>query len=237
MEMPERKPNHCQEHDMDYPTYLECPCCETKKRFLDLINNQKIVSKLMQLEVKDFLNKNIPLRFKDSTFLNYITKHEKQKKAVKEIEDFIKDFKNTGLILIGSTGTGKTHLCYAIIKSYLEKYSIYSYWPRIIKLSELIRAFKDNWQSKQRQEQKIVDEFSNCKLLIINEVGVQFSSETEKQYLTEIIDNRYEKMYPTILVGNLTLPEISKIVGDRIIDRFREDGKVLVFDWESYRKA
>ena len=40
-------------------------------------------------------------------------------------------------------------------------------------------------------------------LLILDEVGVQFGSETEKMILFEIINGRYEQLKPTIVISNL----------------------------------
>ncbi|KAA6208087.1 ATP-binding protein, partial [Avibacterium paragallinarum] len=42
---------------------------------------------------------------------------------------------------------------------------------------------------------------------------------------------------PTILISNLSEDELSRYVGERIIDRMREGkGAVINFDWESYRQ-
>jgi DNA replication protein DnaC len=43
-------------------------------------------------------------------------------------------------------------------------------------------------------------------------------------------------MKSTILISNLAIPQLTETLGERVIDRFRDEGMVLVFDWESYRK-
>ncbi len=73
-------------------------------------------------------------------------------------------------------------------------------------------------------------------LLILDEVGVQFGSDTEKLILFDVLNERYERRRPTILMTNLTLEEVADFLGDRIIDRLREDGgEFIPFDWESHR--
>ena len=218
------KTKHCHTHNLDYLVCVRyCPECLKWQ-----INYNR----------KEYLKElDVPTRFVDATLENYLVENEKQTQIVKDIHFFLESLSkklNTGLIMIGKTGTGKTHLCYGIMKKFIKKYPMTG-CPKMIKCAELIRLFKANWQTKQTTEQRIIDDFSNYKFLIINEIGIQFNSEMEKQYLTEIVDNRYERMYPTILVGNITMPEITISIGDRIIDRFRQDGKVLAFDWESYR--
>jgi DNA replication protein DnaC len=72
--------------------------------------------------------------------------------------------------------------------------------------------------------------------LIIDEVGMQFGSDTEKMIIFDIIDGRYNNMLPTILISNLELSEVKELIGDRSIDRLREDGGVVVaMKWASNR--
>jgi DNA replication protein DnaC len=73
-------------------------------------------------------------------------------------------------------------------------------------------------------------------LLIIDEIGVQFGSPFETNLMFDILNERYEKLRPTLLLSNLTAPEIKAFLGERIYDRLREDGGQFVpFDWQSHR--
>ena len=60
------------------------------------------------------------------------------------------------------------------------------------------------------------------------------------------MNERYEKRKPTLLLANVPLddyedegrikPGLKSFLGERIIDRLREDGgEFVVFDWESNR--
>ena len=53
-------------------------------------------------------------------------------------------------------------------------------------------------------------------LLIIDEVEVSFSSETEKILLYQIINGRYEKSLPTILCSNLNFKDLVVHCGERV---------------------
>lgn len=51
-----------------------------------------------------------------------------------------------------------------------------------------------------------------------------------------MLNERYEKRRPTLMLSNLGLDDVRAFLGDRIFDRLREDGgESIVFDWESYR--
>jgi DNA replication protein DnaC len=73
-------------------------------------------------------------------------------------------------------------------------------------------------------------------LLILDEVGVQFGSDTEKLLLFDVLNERYEQRKPTLLLSNLALDGVKAFLGERIYDRLREDGaEAVVFDWDSWR--
>ena len=61
-------------------------------------------------------------------------------------------------------------------------------------------------------------------------------SEFERNMLFDILNERYEKRRPTLLLSNLNIDEVKAYLGERVFDRLREDGgEVVVFDWQSWR--
>ena len=78
--------------------------------------------------------------------------------------------------------------------------------------------------------------FIGFDLLVIDEVGAQFGSDTEKLFIFDIIDGRYQDMKPTILISNLDIAGIKDVIGERCVDRLREGGgSMIAFNWESSR--
>jgi len=140
----------------------------------------------------------------------------------------------SGLILIGKPGTGKNHLAAAICTQVINTGKYTAVHTTVMKL---IRRIKATWnRDAEEGEQVAIMAFCEPDLLVIDEVGVQFGSDTEKLLLTEVINERYEQMRPTIVISNLTTKNLAECLGERVIDRFRDGGEVLVFDWDSYRK-
>jgi len=92
-------------------------------------------------------------------------------------------------------------------------------------------------RSSDKTEKQVLDKLRTVDLLILDEVGVQFGTETEKILFYQIINGRYENVLPTILISNLDEKRLSEYIGERCIDRLREGGgAVIAFGWESYRK-
>ena len=53
----------------------------------------------------------------------------------------------------------------------------------------------------------------------------------------EIINKRYEQVKPTIVVSNLLGNDLKAFISERVLDRLRQGGgKLIQFDWQSYRK-
>jgi len=103
---------------------------------------------------------------------------------------------------------------------------------------KLVRNIKESWgKNSGLSEQEAINKFLIPDLLVIDEIGVQFGSNTEKLFLTEVISERHENMRPTILLSNLNLQDIETYLGTRAIDRFHEGkSSILQFTWDSWRR-
>ena len=137
---------------------------------------------------------------------------------------------SAGGIFIGEIGTGKTHLACAIIhEACRTTNALFTTTQRII------RTVKDGW-SERVGEATSLQLFQKVGLLVVDEVGVQFGSDTEKLYLTELVNDRYNAMKPTLLISNMSADELRDSLGARVLDRFNENGVTVVFHGNSYRR-
>ncbi|HHK7933447.1 TPA: ATP-binding protein, partial [Serratia marcescens] len=104
-------------------------------------------------------------------------------------------------------GTGKNHLALAIAKSVIESHQSPAAFTTALKIA---REYKSTWsKTSTRTEDEVIRQFTRPDLLIIDEIGVQFGSEAEKLIMFEIINTRYERMRPTILISNQSKEELS----------------------------
>lgn len=100
-----------------------------------------------------------------------------------------------------------------------------------------IRRVKETWSKGSTEtESQAVSALTYPSLLILDEIGLQFGTDTEKTILFDVLNERYENDKPCILISNLSLDGVRKFVGERVFDRLREGGgEAVVFDWESHR--
>ncbi|WP_239287691.1 ATP-binding protein [Candidatus Nitrotoga sp. 1052] len=134
-------------------------------------------------------------------------------------------------VFVGKPGTGKTHLAVGIGLRIMHRDSCSALFTTVLRA---IRRIKDTWSRNSNEtERQAVAAMTFPDLLILDEVGVQIGSETEKLFLFDLLNERYEKRYPTIFISNLTVEEVKVYLGECIADRLRENsGEFVTFDWE-----
>lgn len=172
-------------------------------------------------------------------FDNYSLVNDGAKKAHEACRDFASGGK-FGLLLLGGVGTGKTHLAVSICKAFCSR----GITADLTTTSEIIRRFRSTWGGKRAvnnwgdviTEETVISEYSTVGLLVIDEIGSQYGTDGERVVISEIVNNRYNYMLPVVAIGNVTLTQAQNYMGERVIDRLKHNGAMVVFDWESYRK-
>lgn len=211
-----------------------CPKCMEERRSEEESERVKEEKKrAVTYATNKRLNVGISKRNLGKTFSDYIATTPEQKKALESCKKFAGNFpKSNNLLMLGSVGTGKTLLASAIIESLIDKHDCV-----IIKLIQIFRMLKDTFRKgSDMSEKSIIDHLTTVPLLVIDEVGVQFDTDTEKMFVFDIIDGRYQSMLPTILISNLDIDGVKKVIGERCLDRLREGGGSMVaFNWDSHR--
>lgn len=185
----------------------------------------------------------LPDRFTDCSFDNYEPRTPGQQSALKKCREFVKSViagNDNSLILSGAVGTGKTHLgcaiANAVIGRIIERQCFDVGDVHYLTVPDLISEVRATWGKHGASEDAIFDRYGYCCLLILDEAGVQRGSEDEQRILFGVINRRYENLLPTVVITNLAVSNLEHAMGERVIDRLRQNGKVVLFDWASYRK-
>ncbi|MNV76612.1 DNA replication protein DnaC [compost metagenome] len=140
-----------------------------------------------------------------------------------------------GIILCGGVGTGKTHLAVGVIR----QVTAAGFTALYAVLLDSFRSIKDTYRKDSSvTETAAMARLTAPDLLVLDEIGVQHGTDTERMLMFSILNERYNQMNPTILISNLAREPLEKYLGERAFDRMREGGgRMVVFDWESYRGA
>ncbi len=202
--------------------------CECFKLLLRSIEYEKLCSKLPVDKC----------RF-DNFKLDYypdgagISPRQRMESVLEYCKAYADDFslKSPSLLLYGKTGLGKTHLSLAIAGKAVEAGYGVIYMTAQNLFNRLERE-KFGRGDGENTEQTILD----CDLLIIDDLGAEFSTQLTVSALYNIVNCRGLEEKPTIISTNLSPEAIKDAYSDRIASRILSTYTILQFDGADIRQ-
>lgn len=206
---------------------------QAKREHEEMMRGQKTRSLLREARV--------PEKFRHKTFGGFEEVSSGAKKNKAAIIDYLETVcgdchEGKSLIMVGKLGNGKTHLACCLLMETIKRTGKSGKYATF---SEIVRRVKSSWRKdSQESEEDLYDSLARPHLLVIDEVGMQNFTDFEQTVAYEVINARYLKEKPTVIITNLAASELSGTIGERSVDRLRENGgKALSFDWGSYRSG
>lgn len=141
--------------------------------------------------------------------------------------------KRQNLLLLGASGTGKTHLATALgIKACGEGKEVLFY-----RVSDLVSDLEE--AVTQRNLGRLKRRIASCDLLILDELGYVPFQKEGAELLFHILADCYEQK-SVIVTSNLEFGQWNRVFGDNrlttaLIDRLVHHAHVVAFTGESYR--
>lgn len=220
--------------------WSKCPACNKEAKDNDATEKKTEERRKRLVDWQHRIDSaGIPDRFQDRSLDSFVAKTDEQRKALAFAIDYADGFDHvikTGrsALFLGSVGTGKTHLACGIGLRLMSRQNRTVLFTRVMPAIRRITATWNHGGAETTTQAIAALVFPE--LLILDEVGVQFGSETEKTLLTDVLITRHEKRRPTLLLSNNSLDEVRAYLGERVFDRLREDGgEVVIFNWPSHR--
>lgn len=140
--------------------------------------------------------------------------------------------KNQGLLFYGGVGTGKTFAA-ACIANQLLNQRIPVIMTSFVKLLESMQGFSED-------DSVLIARLNRAKLLIIDDLGAERSTDYALEKVYDIVDSRYRAKLNIILTTNLSMTELKEstdIRYTRIYDRIFEMCYPMQFKGQSWRKV
>lgn len=196
----------------------ECPYCNAQKVFESALKTAMV-----------------PKRYATKTVDNYEATKDWQIFAKKRLVEYCNNIDESvrlgrNIVILGGVGTGKTHLAIGILRSVIQNGGSGFF----ASVTDLVMDVRESWGKGNVKE--VFDLYTNCDLLVLDEIGVQTGTDNERQILFKVINDRYNEMRPTVLLSNLNAEGFKSFVGTRVFDRLKEnDGISLILNGESYR--
>ena len=216
-----------------------CPVCNDTGYDMD-----KLCSCLKELLIKENIKssgmgeliekqsfENFDLDFYRGDEENFKRMAYNKKCAEKFAKSIGKNSKN--LLLIGSTGTGKTHISTSSAKVAIEE----GFEVLYDSAQNIVSAFEDDrFRSGYGHSESKGAKFLQCDLLIIDDLGTEFVNQFTISCLYNLINTRMNKNLSTVISTNLSSEELARRYEDRIYSRLiGSDSTVLLFRGSDHR--
>jgi DNA replication protein DnaC len=216
-----------------------CPMCLAEEGTFHAAEREKRQAADREEErVERLKGLNIRRKFWDESFETFDPYTPELKHHLEMCHDFAHNPAGRMLVMLGKNGNGKNHLAASILKiTGGIKYTVY----------EIELMMKQSF-SGETQEWKFVQHLCEVKMLVIDEIGRTKGGDWELNWLSHVINRRYEDLLPLVLISNKHLKEdclrgetgcpdcLQNWVGNDILSRIIDNGVLLEFTGEDYRE-
>ena len=217
-----------------HPGYFipRCPCsCQIKEE-------RQRKEQQAQRERMERIKRRRAHGLRDKSLYAYTFDHDNGSNPVMEkARAYVRNWKealrnNIGLLLFGDVGTGKSFFAGCIANALLDQDVpvLMTSFPTI--LNQLTGVYPE-------ERVEFINSLNDYDLLIIDDLGVERSTEFAMEQVFEVIDRRYRCGKPMIITTNLTLEQLRNppdLAHARIYERILERCAPILFSGENFRK-
>lgn len=150
--------------------------------------------------------------------------------------DFDVQIKETGLYLYGPSGVGKTFSACFTLLAQIKRFSDFK---KICfkNVTQMLFEFKQSYSREiEYTETQLLEKYSTVPYLVLDDIGVDPTTDWTFKMLYLIINNRDENLLPTIYTSNLDLQELETKLGDaRIPSRIQGNCDIIRLEGRDLR--
>lgn len=143
--------------------------------------------------------------------------YEQIKNILSYCKEYADEFNENSksLFMKGNTGLGKTHLSLSIANEVIKK----GYGVIYVSTPSLVTQLEKEHFSYNKEDAKTEDALLDCDLLIIDDLGTEFTTPFSTSAIYNIFNSRLLANKPIILNTNLSLQELEKLYSQRFVSR------------------
>jgi len=224
-------------NDTGFVNGEKCSCYMDimKKVMLSEIDGSKGVS--FDFDKDNFDNFNLEWYSKSVDSVLGISPYDNMKFVLRDCKLFCMDFKSNGgnLYFYGNSGTGKTFMANCIANHLMRQgYSVM--YQSAYKLFQFMEDYKFNRINRENTA-KEYDSVYNSDLLIIDDLGTEFTTAYTCSVLFDILNTRMLNGKSTIISTNLSVGNLEEKYTERVSSRIKGNFEMMRFIGEDIRIA
>lgn len=139
-----------------------------------------------------------------------------------------------GLIIVGPTGTGKTHLAWATLRAITESGTPISPRWRAITAVDLYASLRPGGVDDPDAELRSL---AGTRLLFIDDLAAAKASEWTEEITYRLINRRYEQCLPTLITSNVPPSAMRDNLGERVASRLVEMCDRIILKGDDRRRG
>lgn len=219
-----------------------CPACAASLTEPLLDAYQRSRSHMAQAEFEArILVSGVPALFAGATFDNFVADGPRAAQVAQALKNYSTHFatqraRRSGFVLTGPTGVGKTHLACAMLHEVMSQ----GFSGRYVSLPRLTFEVRRTYKSTDSQDtvSSLIADLVNCDLLVLDEIDLHGSSDSDYQMLYEIINGRYEAGgKPTVALSNRSASDLTADLHERVMSRILCGTNPIVCNWSERRSS
>jgi DNA replication protein DnaC len=148
----------------------------------------------------------IPPKFARAELNTYKPDTDSQRDALRLAKKFVESFpvEQKGLVFHGPTGVGKTHLAIGLLKAVIRDKGARGFF---FQTTELLRLVRETYnRAVEETEMEVLRPVLEADVLVLDDLGVEKTSEWVQETLGLVINTRYNARRATIVTSNLRDP-------------------------------
>jgi DNA replication protein DnaC len=156
----------------------------------------------------------IPQRYRDCTLENFSDNNLSLKRAKAGAREFVDSYPalDSGLLLVGPAGRGKTHLACAILSELVETKGVTGLY---VDFSDLLLKIQTSFRpDADFSKESVLTPFSETELLVIDELGASKPHAWVLDVLYSLLNTRYNRKRLTVATSNFE-DELDPSTGER----------------------
>ncbi len=216
--------------------YYECPICRDE----GFVGSEPCECYQKMLRTEAYRLSNLADRIDTENFDKFAPTMHSEKKSMECIIEKAKRYckedpairKN--LLFTGPTGTGKTFLSSCIAKEFLD----HGYFVLYQTATRVLNVIDDaKFRREQPEHEEYLSMITDCDLLIIDDLGTEYSFGYPQSQLFDILETRMISGKRTVISTNLDFNELNQKYSPRFVSRVLGNYETFVFRGNDLRYA